>query len=162
MISCFVPEVFPQKNLDVCRVTTDTWSVSGGYGTGIYEIGKFSVDDIEDGAKKSFSYETNGRVFSVDAEVEYGDFKEVEKGKPTRIILSLFARLSDDKSIQSTFRPVEAGTTYRYKWGTAYVSNNVVIGDTAQHFQLTCSDGISKTGVLRGDPKWLKKMKDKH
>ena len=32
----------------------------------------------------------------------------------------------------------------RHKWGTVYVSADVVVGDMTQHFQLTCSDGISK------------------
>ncbi|MEQ1644772.1 MAG: hypothetical protein ABL959_15090 [Pyrinomonadaceae bacterium] len=111
--------------------------------------------------KKSYRYETDGRVFVVDVEVEYGDFKDVEKGKPTKIILSLLARLSDEKNMSAPVRAVEAGTTYRHKWGTVYVSKRVVIGDVAQHFQFTCSDGISKTGVQRGDPKWLKKIRDK-
>jgi hypothetical protein len=156
-VVCIPRSVTAQRNLDVCRVTTDTRSLKEGYGTGIYEIGKFPVDSIEDGSEKSFQYETDGRTYTVDVEVEYGDFKDVEKGKPTRIILSLFVKLLNDKTAASMLSPVEAATSYRHKWGTVYVSVDVVVGDTAQHFQLTCSDGISKNGVQRGKPKWLKK-----
>lgn len=152
---------YAQKNQDVCRVTTDTWSVSGGYGTGIYDIGKFPVDDFEDGAKKVFRYETDGRVYSVEAEVEYGDFRDVEKGKPIRIIISLLARLADGNEKTKSILPVEAETSYRYKFGTVAVSSHVVTGDVAQHFQLMCSDGISKSGVQRGNPIWLKKAKSR-
>jgi hypothetical protein len=159
-LSCASSLVSAQKNLDVCRVTTDTRSLKEGYGTGIYEIGKFPVDDIENTTRKSFRYETDGRVFTVDAEVEYGDSKDVEKGKPTKIIFSLLVKLSNDKSSGSMLTPIEAGSKYRYKWGTIYVSNDVVIGDIAQHFQLTCSDGISKDGVQRGQPKWVKKRNE--
>lgn len=148
--------VSAQKNLDVCRLTTDTRSIKEGYGTGIYEIGKFPVDSIEEPTKKSFRYETDGHIFTVDVEVEYGDFNDVEKGKPTKIIFSMLVKLLNDKRSASMVMPIEAGTKYRYKWGTSYVSSNVVTGDTAQHFQLTCSDGISKDGVQRGEPKWSK------
>jgi hypothetical protein len=151
------PSVIAQRNLDVCRVTTDTRSLKEGIGTGIYEVGKFPIDSIEDGTEKSFRYETDGRTYTIEVEVEYGDFNDVEKGKPRWIILSLFVELLNDKTAASMRAPVEAGTSYRHKWGTAYVSANVVVGDLAQHFALTCSDGISKNGVQRGDPKWLKK-----
>jgi hypothetical protein len=160
LLSCS-GEARGQKNFDVCRVTTSTWSLSGGIGTGIVEIGKFSVDDIEDGIERSFRYETDGRTFSVDVEVEYGDSRDVDKGKPTRIILSLLATLSGEKNASPPVRPVEAGASYRYKWGTVHLSNDVVTGDVAQSFTLTCSDGISKTGVKRGEPEWLKKSKQK-
>jgi hypothetical protein len=149
--------VTAQRNLDVCRVTTDTRSLKEGYGTGIDEVGKFPVDSIEDGTEKSFRYETDGRTYTIDVEVEYGDSKDVEKGKPKRITLSLFVKLLNDKTATSMLSPVEAGTSYRHKWGTVYVSADVVVGEIAQHFELTCSDGISKTGVQRGEPKWLKK-----
>ena len=46
--------VSAQRNLDVCRVTTDTRSLKEGYGTGTYEVGKFPVNSIEDGAMKSY------------------------------------------------------------------------------------------------------------
>jgi len=150
----------PQNNLDVCRVTTDTWSVSGGYGTGIYEIGKFPVEDIEDGAKKSFRYETGSQLFIIDVEIEYGDTRDVEKGKPTRIMLSLLARRVEDEKNKS-IRPVEAETDYRHKWGTVKLASQVVKNDVAQRFQLICSDGISKNGVQRGDPTWLKRLKER-
>ncbi len=153
------PEVKAQKNLDVCRVTTDTRSIKEGYGTGIYEVGKFPVDDIEDTTKKSFLYETIGNAFSVDVEVEYGDFKAVEKGKPTEIVLSLLVRLTGNQNTTPEVTAVQAGTTYRHKWGTVYVSKDVLIGGIAQHFQFTCSDGLSKGGIQRGEPKWLKKNK---
>lgn len=154
-LCCSASKASAQKNFDVCRVTTDT-RFSGG-GTGIYEIGKFPIDNIDDTTEKHFLYEKDGRAYSVDVEVEYGDSKDVEKGKPTRIILSLLVKLSNDKSSASMVRPIEAGSKYRYKWGTTYVSGALVIGDVSQHFQLTCSDGISKDGVQRGEPKWLKK-----
>jgi hypothetical protein len=157
---CVSSTVNAQKNLDVCRVTTDTRSIKEGYGTGIYEIGKFPVDDIEGTTTKSFQYQTDGKVYTVDVEVEYGDFRDVEKGKPTKIILSLLVNLLNDKGSASMVTPIEAGTNYRYKWGTVYVSNDVITGDTAQHFRFTCSDGISKDGVQRGEPKWLKKPKN--
>jgi hypothetical protein len=156
-VVCIPRPVTAQRNLDVCRVTTDTRSLKEGYGTGTYEVGKFPVDSIEDGTEKSFRYETDGRTYSIDVEVEYGDFNDVEKGKPTRIILSLFVHLLNDKTAASMRAPVEAGTSYRHKWGTAYISADVVFGDIAQHFKLICSDGISKNGVQRGEPKWLKK-----
>lgn len=158
-LAVFASPVFGQKNLDVCRVTTHTRSISQGYGTGIYEIGKFPVDDFEKGAEKKFSYETDGRKYTVKAEVEYGNFKDVEKGKPIRILLSLVAQLADEKDKSEKVLPVEAEATYRYKFGTVAVSMDVVTGDIAQSFQLTCSDGISKSGVQRGEPKWLKKAK---
>ena len=156
---CVSSSVQAQKNLDVCRVTTDTRSIKEGYGTGIYEISKFPVDDIDDATTKSFRYETDGKVYTVDVEVEYGDFGDVEKGKPTKIILSLLVKLLSDKNSASMVTPIEVGTNYRYKWGTVYISNDVVTGDIAQHFRFTCSDGISKDGVQRGEPKWLKKSK---
>ena len=80
----FASSALGQKNLDVCRVTTHTRSISQGYGTGVYEIGKFPVDDFDEGAEKNFSYETDGRKYTVKAEVEYGNFKEVEKPKSFR------------------------------------------------------------------------------
>ncbi len=159
MLSIFVPTIFGQKNLDVCRVTTHRRSISQGYGTGIYEIGKFPVDDFDDGAKKAFNYETDSRKYIVEAEVEYGDIEDVEKGKPMRILLSLVARLANEKDGTETVLPVEAEATYRYKFGTVAVSMDVVTGDLAQSFKLTCSDGISKGGIQRGEPKWLKKSK---
>jgi hypothetical protein len=156
-VACIPFSVIAQRNLDVCRVTTDTRSLKEGYGTGIYEVSKFPVDSIEDGFEKTYGYETDGRKYTIHVEVEYGDSKDVEKGKPKKIVLSLTVKLSDDKTAASMLSPVEAGTTYRHKWGTAYVSAEVVVGDTAQHFRLTCSDGISKGGVQRGELKWSKK-----
>jgi len=152
-VCCLVSAVKAQKNLDVCRVTTDTRAQ--GYGTGIYEIGKFPIDNIEGTTEKSYDYETDGRTFKINVEVEYGDFSAVEKGKPTEIILSLLVGLAD-KNSASEDTPVQAGTTYGHKWGTLYVEKAVVFGDFAQYFQLTCSDGISKNGVKRGEPKWRK------
>jgi hypothetical protein len=107
-LSCASSAISAQKNLDVCRVTTDTRSIKEGYGTGIYEIGKFPVDDIEDTTRKSFRHETDGRMFTVDVEVAYGDFIDGEKRKPTKIILSLLVKLSNDKSSASMVTPVEA------------------------------------------------------
>jgi hypothetical protein len=158
-LAVFALGVFGQKNLDVCRVTTHKRSISEGYGTGIYEIGKFPVDDFDDGEEKTYVYETDGRKYDVKAEVEYGDFRDVEKGKPTRIILSIAAKVADEKDKTKLALPVEAEGTYRYRFGTISVSMDVVTGDIAQSFQLTCSDGISKGSVQRGEPKWLKKAR---
>lgn len=96
----------------------------------------------------------------MDVEIEYGDYDDVEKGKPSRIMLSLLARRAEDEKEKSVL-PVESWTTYRHKWGTVSVSTHVTKGDIAQHFDLMCSDGISKFGVKRGEPKWLKKAKEK-
>ena len=159
MLAVFASSVFGQKNLDVCRVTTHTRSISQGNGTGIYEIGKFPVDDFDEGAEKTFIYDIDGRKYHVEAEVAYGDSRDVEKGKPIRIILSLVARLAVEKDKAAAVLPVEAEGTYRYKFGTIAVSMDVVTGDIAQNFQLMCSDGISKGGVQRGELKWLKKTK---
>lgn len=115
------------------------------------------MDDFEEGSKKDFIYKTDGREYRVKVEVEYGDFKNVEKGKPIRILLSLVATPADHEDKVETVLPIEAEATYRYKFGTIAVSMDVVTGDIAQNFQLTCSDGISKDGVQRGEPKWLKK-----
>ena len=157
-LTCLPSVVGAQKNLDVCRLTTDTRSLKHGYGTGIYEVGKFPVDDIDGTTKKSYRYEMDGRVYMVDVEVEYGDFNDVEKGKPTKIILSLLVKLLNDNTSAPMVTPVEAASKYRHKWGTVYLSTDIVVGDTAQHFQLTCSDGLSKDGVQRGEPKWPKKI----
>jgi hypothetical protein len=149
-----------QRNLDVCRVTTSSWSIEEKRGTGIYEVGKFPVDDFEDGARKTFRYESDGNAFSIEAEVEYGDFPAVEKGNPTMINLSL---LVDDASLpgkESGFAAVQAGTTYRHKWGTVFVRKDVVKGDSVYTFKLTCSDGLFKSGVQRGDPKWMLKERE--
>src|SRR5690606_1985042 len=100
------------------------------------------------------------QIYIIDVEVEYGDMRDVEKGKPTRMMLSLHARRAEDQN-SKTILPVEAETRYRHKWGTIAVSTHVVQGDTAQHFQLTCSDGLSNKGVQRGEPAWLKKAKKK-
>ena len=148
-----------QKNLDVCRVTTSIWSIEGKIGTGIYEVGKFPVDDFEYGAAKDFSYESDGNAFSIRSEVEYGDFPAVEKGKPILINLSLDVFEANAPSKRSDFGAVEAGATYRYKWGTVVVRKDVVKGDRVYTFTLTCSDGISKGGVQRGAPKWLQKKR---
>lgn len=149
--------VSAQNNADVCRVTASTWGIKEKAGTGIYEIGKFPVDDIEDGATKSFRYETDDEVFVIEAEIEYGDSKDVERGKPTTINVSLLVKNTKNPESNPGLRAVEAGTTYGHKWGTVFVRKDVVIGDRAYNFQLKCSDGISKTGVKRGDPKWLRK-----
>lgn len=156
-LTCLPFMASAQKNLDVCRLTTDMRSVKEGYGTGIYEVGKFSVDDF-DGTKHNYRYETDGRVYIVDVDVEYGDSKAVEKGKPSQIILSLLVKLLNDTTSDSMAIPVEAGSKYRHKWGTVYISANVVVGDAAQHFRFTCSDGLSKDGVQRGEPKSLKRL----
>ncbi len=148
---CSVNSISAQTNRDVCRVTTHTWSVPGGYGTGIYEIGKFSVDDFEDGAKREFRYETDRQSYIIDVAVEYGDYKDVEKGKPIRILLSLRARIADEKQTDTAIQPVVAEATYRYKFGTIAVGKNVVTGDVSQKFELTCSDGISKGGLQRDE-----------
>jgi len=158
-VTCLPSVVKAQKNLDVCRVTTDTRSLKEGGGTGTYEVGKFPVDDIKGTTEKSYRYETDGRVYMVDVEVEFGDFRDVEKGKPTRIILSLLVKLLGDNLSASTAIPIEAGSKYRHKWGTLYVSAAVLVGDLSQHFRFTCSDGLSKDGVQRGEPKWLKKVR---
>jgi hypothetical protein len=150
--------VSAQNNLDVCRVTTDTRFKGGG--TGIYEIGKFPVDSFEDGAAKSFRYKTDGRDFIIEVEVEYGYFDDVEKGTPKVIFLRLLARLSNDSSPPQS-RWIESMSTYRYKWGTTQIDKAIATGETVQHFQLACSDGISKYGVKRGEPKWLRKLKSK-
>ncbi len=145
-----------QKNLDVCRVTTDTRTNGGG--TGIYEIGKFPIDDISGITNKSFQYSWDKQLFTIEVSVEYGDMRDVEKGKPTRMMLSLLARRVEDKM---NVLPVEAETQYRYKWGMIAVGIDVVNGDTIQHFQLRCSDGLSKNGLQRGEPKWLTNTKKK-
>ncbi len=46
---------FAQRNLDVCRVTATTWSIEEKRGTGIFEIGKFPINDFE-GSAKNFLY----------------------------------------------------------------------------------------------------------
>ena len=150
-----------QKNLDVCRVTTSIWSIEEKIGTGIYEIGKFPVDDFDAGAKKIFRYESGDNAFSIEAEVEYGDFPAVEKGKPTMINLSLL--VNDDKLPEKIerFSAVEAGATYGHKWGTVFVRKDVVKGDRVFSFSLMCSDGLSRGGVQRGEPSWMRKAKKK-
>lgn len=147
-----------QKNQDVCRVTSSIWSISDGRGTGIYEIGKFPVDDIDDGATKNFTYKDAERVFSFRAEVEYGgDWKSFEKGKPSEIRISLLVVDSETLDTAPKFSAVTAGTSYNHKWGTIYVSKDSVKGDLVYNFELKCSDGISKNGVKRGEPKWMQK-----
>ena len=148
-------------NLDVCRVTTDTWSLHDGRGTGLYLIDKFPVDDISGVTKKVFHYDDNGgHTFQIDVEVEYGFMKDVEKGKPTNIQLSLLARNTSQKDDRSII-PAEANADYRRKWGRVSIETTVVNGDVAQRFGLSCSDGLSKNGLRRGDPSWLKKQRDK-
>jgi hypothetical protein len=149
-----------KKNLDVCRVTTDTRNLSSGYGTGIYELGKFAVYDIEEVTRKAFRDERDKQIFIVDVEIEYGDYKDLEKGKPARVMLSMLARHAENESNKSIL-PVEAWTTYGRKWGTVSVSTQVVTEDIVQHFALTCSDDVSKFGVKRGEVKWLTKTKAK-
>ena len=89
LLAASAVSVQAQRNLDVCRVTTSIWSIEEKRGTGIYEVGKFPVDDFEDGARKTFRYESEDKAFLIEAEVQYGDFQAVEKGKPTMINLSL-------------------------------------------------------------------------
>jgi hypothetical protein len=151
--------VYTQKNSDVCRVTTSIWSIEEKLGTGIYEVGKFPVDDFDDGAKKVLRYEDEGDSFSITAEVEYGDFHAVEKGKPNSINLSLLVVDSNESNKVWDFSAVKGGTDYRYKWGTVFVRKNMVKGDKVFTFTLTCSDGLSKNGVHRGQPNWMKKIK---
>lgn len=149
-------DALAQQNQDVCRVTTHTRSISDGRGTGIYEIGKFAVDDIESATVKSFQYQWDKQLFIIDVEVDYGDMRDVEKGKPTWLMLSLLARRIEDQNIK-TILPIQAESRYRHKWGTISLSTDVVNGDLIQHFKLMCSDGLSKNGLQRGKPKWMKK-----
>ncbi len=147
-----------QRNQDVCRLTTHTRSISDGRGTGIHEISKFPVDDIETGTTKSFQYQWDNQLFVIDVEVDYGDMRDVEKGKPAWLILSLLARRIEDQN-SKTILPIEAESRYRHKWGTVSLSKDVVFGDLIQNFKVMCSDGLSENGVRRGEPKWLKKSK---
>jgi hypothetical protein len=96
----------------------------------------------------------------IEAEVEYGDFPAVEKGKPTMINLSLLVNDASLPGKESGFAAVKAGTTYRHKWGTVFVRKDEVKGDRAYTFTLTCSDGLSESGVRRGDPKWMQKKRE--
>lgn len=159
LLFIFRTYVRAQKNLDVCRVTTSVWSIEGKIGTGIWEVGKFPVDDFDDGVTKEFHYERDGNSFSIRSEIEYGDFAAVERGKPTQIILSL--DISDSNVVKkgSDFSSVEAGASYRYKWGTVFVRKDVVKGNRVYTFTLTCSDGITKSGVQRGEPIWLRQKR---
>lgn len=136
---------YAQRNLDVCRVTTDTRG-RDGRGTGIYEIANFPVDDIENTTSKLFQYEWDKQLFVIQVDVEYGDMRDVEKGKPIRMMRSLLARRVEDK--EKIF-PVEAETKYRYKWGMIAVSTDVMNGELIQGFQLRCSDGLSKDGLSK-------------
>lgn len=143
---------YAQRNRDVCRVTSSIWSIEGKLGTGIYEVGKFPVDDFEDGSKRVFRYESEGSSFSITAEVEYGDFPAIQKRKPNWINLSLLVEDVNNSNKIRNFSAVEGGTTYRYKWGTVFVRRDLVKGDRVFTFTLTCSDGLSKVGVQRGEP----------
>ena len=71
-----------------CRVTTSTWSIKEKHGTGIYELGKFPLTDIEESASKSFKFDQYDANLSVNVSVEYGDFPAVERQKPTEIKLT--------------------------------------------------------------------------
>jgi len=161
LLTGFASSIFGQKNLDVCRVTTHTRSISQGDGTGVFEIGKFPIDDLEEGADLTFSYERDELKYSVRAEVDYVYLKHAVEGKPIVINLLLHAKFANEKDTDNTVFPVEAQATYRYKFGSIAVGMDVVTGDLAQRFTLTCSDGISKHGVKRGEPKRLKKAKER-
>ncbi len=147
-----------QNNLDVCRVTTSTWGTKEPRtGTGIHEIGKFPVNDF-DGTAKSFSYSSGRKDFTIKAAIKYGDFRAVERRKPTEIMLSLLVSETSAETHETYIEAVEAGTTYGRKWGTVFVRNEISKGDVAYKFTLTCSDGISKSGVQRGETNTVRRQ----
>jgi len=157
MIATLVGNGQALGNLDVCQLTTDSRSLRAGYGTGLYRIGKFPIDDFNEVTSKTFHYETDGRSFDIMVEIEYGYIKDVEKGKPTSLRLSLLARNSSEKGNVSLL-PVEANADYHHKWGRLSVETTIVNGDAAQRFGLSCSDGLAKKGLTRNEP-WLKKTR---
>jgi hypothetical protein len=133
-------------NKNVCRVTASNMSKSLEMGTGIYEIGRFSVGKFDDVTEKVFGLDNGyNSEFSVNVEVEYGDFKAAEKQRPTEIILSM--KISHrGKALDRV-----AGRA-RYKgrnWGFVTIEQYVSDADLVHYFKFTCYDDPKVIQVRR-------------
>jgi hypothetical protein len=135
--------IYAQRSADMCRVTVSTWSVTDKRGTGIYELGKFSVKVNDDRVVKTFKFDNYDAGLIVTVGVEYGDFPAVEKGKPTEI--NLVIAVSDKEQDPFDFlefpNNVAVGTSYGRRWGSLFVEKRVVTGQLIHAFTLACNDG---------------------
>jgi hypothetical protein len=148
LLLMFLPAVIhAQRRSDVCRVTSSTWSRPDKIGTGIYEVGRFSVSEIEEQTIKSFRFNLYDSNFVVNVGVEYGDAPAVEKGKPTDIHIALVVsgKEQDPFDFLENADTAIAGTSYGRRWGSLYVRKEIVSGQSVHTFTLTCNDGSKTT-----------------
>lgn len=162
---CFAaPQIYGQKNPDVCRVWVTPWIASLNtpswfqYSVEDNEVGKFAVDDNSDRVvtRESFSYEAEGKIFHIAVDVAYR-----KKGKPANIRIGLYVDESKPSITGDYYKFVRAAAMYRDKWGFIDVSKAIDLGPNTYEFHFRCSDGVSKDITLQVKPKSAQK-KDKH
>jgi hypothetical protein len=132
-----------QSNADACRVTASTWIITDGRGTGIDELGTFTVTVSDDRTIKSFKFEDYDAALIVTVGVEYGDAPAVEKGQPTQIklVMAVSQKKQDPFDFIEFPNSVAAETTYGHLWGSLSITKQVGMGKLIHAFTLACNDG---------------------
>ena len=143
--------IVAQTPTDICRVTTSYMNISEKIGSGIialgavpstdktpYISGEFRPTTFQDETLKTFK--DNKTEMFVGINIEYGDFRAAEKGKPTSIKLSISVSDKEQDALRFS-EGISSETTYGKRWGGLSVERQVIVANLVHTFRLSCDDG---------------------